>query len=78
MENLFDHAPTPAELVNLLGTDTITRAAHEDLRLTADTENGYIARLYILRGDAEKAEAFLGRIPEGGYRRELVFKDALH
>jgi len=78
MENLFDYAPTPDELESLMGVSTLTRAAHEALVLSSDTENGYLARLFLLRGDDAKAAEFLSRIPDEAYRTELTYVDALH
>ena len=78
METLFDHAPTPDELEALLGTSAITREVHESLKLSADTENGYLARLFMLRGDSAQAQEYLGRIPDPAYRFEIELEDALH
>lgn len=78
MENLFDHAPTATELEDLVGTSSITREIHESLHLSADTENGYLARLFMMRGDDATAGKFLERIPDAGYRRDVVLVDTFH
>lgn len=75
METLFDHNPTQEELSRLFGDSPPTREFHASLELGADTENGFLFRLYSLRGEEQKAQDFLGRIQDPQYRFDVALKD---
>lgn len=75
MDNIFQHAPTAAELADLFGDGAPTRESHEALGLSADSENGLLFRLYSIRGDEKKAEEYLAKIQDPQYRFDIDLID---
>lgn len=75
METLFDHRPTKEELRALFGPEAPTREDYEKLTSDADTENGRLFDLFTLRGDSEKAAAYLARVEDPALRRDLEYSD---
>lgn len=75
MDSVFRHDPTAEELALLFGPNPPTRKEHEALALSDDTENGFLFRLYSLRGEADKAAAYLERIQDAQYRFDVSLMD---
>ena len=61
METIFDHNITEEERHKLIGT----MSEKEFLRgLDKDTSNGFLARLYLFRGDKERMMVYANKLPE--------------
>jgi hypothetical protein len=75
METVFDHRPTQDELRDLFGAQAPTREEYERFPKDADTENGRLYDLFALRGDLEKAGAYLARVEDPRFRRDLAHID---
>ncbi|SMC28536.1 hypothetical protein SAMN02746041_03277 [Desulfacinum hydrothermale DSM 13146] len=73
METIFDHDPTPEELETVYNVRTEEDLARyrRTLATGADTQLGEIARLYLHRGDHQRAARYLADIRDPGYRLTL-------
>lgn len=61
METIFDHNMTKEERHKLIGT----MSEKEFFRgLDKDTSNGFLARLYLFRGNKERMMAYANKLPE--------------
>lgn len=61
METIFDHNMTKEERYKLIGT----MSEKEFFRgLDKDTSNGFLARLYLFRGNKERMMAYANKLPE--------------
>ncbi|SMC24653.1 hypothetical protein SAMN02746041_02079 [Desulfacinum hydrothermale DSM 13146] len=73
METIFDHDPTPEELevvFNVRTEEDLIRY-RKTLAAESDTQLGEIARLYLHRGDPQRAARYLAHIRDPGYRLTL-------
>lgn len=66
METIFDHQITQAELEALAGPLDWTREDFEKFSQESNYANIY--RLYIYRGDFEKAENYLSKVKTKNYK----------
>jgi hypothetical protein len=76
METIFDHAITPREMDVLLAVP-LSKAKWDKLNNDADTNFGYIFRLYSHRGDDAKAAEYLAKIVDPEYRSNLAVIDTV-
>ena len=62
METIFDHGVTDEELVLMYGSTYLTEEIMA--KKNERTNNSALYRLYLIRGDKNKAEEYASRIPD--------------
>ncbi|MEJ5366584.1 MAG: hypothetical protein WHS86_15930 [Desulfosoma sp.] len=73
METIFDHDPTPEELdliFNIRSSEDM-ESYRRMMAGDADTQLGEIARLYLHRGQPDRAAQYLASIDDPSYRWTL-------
>ncbi len=74
-ETIFDHSPTPEELMEVIGDPAATRESYAEFQTDPDSILADLWALFQHRGDDRTAQKYRARIQDPEIRRSLEVDD---
>jgi len=75
IETIFDHAPTAAELDEVVGDPDLTRDDYLAVTTDGDSILVDLWDLFTLRGDTRRAQTYFNRISSPELKHQLTLND---